>query len=115
MNAAMKIALGLLVLLSVLAGVAKVMQTPQEVAFFAKAGLGAGPLIFLGVIQIAGGLLAFLQQFRTAGLGLMIAGFLISVAVIAMTGNMSFAAFSMLPVLFGCVLLFLEFKKRKTA
>ncbi|PUB09780.1 hypothetical protein [Yoonia sediminilitoris] len=86
-------------LISIAAGAAKVMRTPQEVEFFMQAGLGIIPLIILGVIQSAGGVIAFLPKFRFAGLSLVTLGFFLSVVVIALTGNIAFAAISMLPVL----------------
>lgn len=108
----MTVAFGLLVLLSLLAGVAKLFQAPQEVAFFSAAGLGLVPLMFNGIIQVVGSLLSILPKTRLPGLGLVVAGFMMSVLVIAMTGNMPFAAFSMLPVLFGAVVIFLERRKQ---
>lgn len=86
-------------LLSIAAGGAKVMRTPQEVEFFMQAGLGIVPLIILGIIQSVGGVIAFLPKFRFVGLSLVTIGFFFSVAVIALTGNFGFAAISILPAL----------------
>lgn len=92
-------ALIVLALMSLAAGLAKVLQTPQEVRFFAEAGLGIMPLLGLGIIQVGGGLLAWFRRFRVPGLLLIALGFFLSVVVISVTGDLGFAAISMLPVL----------------
>lgn len=52
----------LLVLLSISAGVAKVMKVPEELQFFTDAGLGVNVLVFLGALQILGGVLLVLKK-----------------------------------------------------
>ena len=99
MKLAQTITLVILVLMSLAAGVAKVMQMEQEVQFFQQAGLNASWLMGLGVMQIIGAGLAVIAKFRSIGAGLMGAGFLISAIVIFMTGNAGFGAFSLVPVL----------------
>ena len=49
------IILVILILLSLAAGAAKLMQVPQEAQFFADAGLGIAAMISLGAFQIVGG------------------------------------------------------------
>jgi len=84
-------------LLSIAAGIAKVARTPQEVDFYAQAGLGILPLVLLGAVQILGGALCVVARLRVIGLSLVTLGFLLSVLVIARTGNTGFAVISMLP------------------
>ena len=91
--------LGLLVLMSLAAGGAKLAAMPQEVAFFADAGIDAKWLLPLGLVQIVAGLLAILPRTRSLGAASMALGFLISSAVIFMTGNIGFGLVSLLPVL----------------
>jgi len=94
-------------LLSMAAGIAKVARTPQEVDFFAQAGLGILPLVLLGAVQILGGALCAAPRLRVIGLSLVTLGFLLSVLVIALTGNIGFAAISVLPAfLSGALALF---------
>ncbi|GAA4052213.1 hypothetical protein [Parerythrobacter jejuensis] len=90
--------LGLLVLLSLAAGVAKVLQAPQEVQFFIDAGWGQGLLLPFGLVQIAGGVLALLGRSRRIGAILMALGFFLSAVAIFLTGNTVFAFLSLIPV-----------------
>jgi len=95
-------------LLSIVAGLPKLLLMPQEVGFFTEAGLGIAPLLLLGALQVAGGILTLIIGFRQFGLFLVIVGFLASVLVLTITDNMAFAAVSMLPVLVGIRLWMLE-------
>ena len=87
-----------LVLLSLAAGVAKLMQTPAETEFFASAGLSSIWLYPLGAVQVLGAGLAVLRGPGQTGLTLIAAGFAISSAVIFMTGNTTFGLISLIPV-----------------
>ncbi len=89
----------ILILLSLAAGAAKVMQVPQEVQFFADAGLGVAAMISLGVFQILGAALSAVPKFRLIGAATMGAGFLVSALIILMTGDLMFAVISLIPVL----------------
>lgn len=99
-----------LALMSIAAGLAKVLSMTQEVSLFADAGLGVTPMLLLGIMQVAGGVFALVGKVRMLGLILIAAGFAVSVLVVAMTGNLAFAAVSVLPVLFGIGLLALEIR-----
>lgn len=88
----------IIILMSIAAGAAKVLQTPQEAEFFAAAGLGNTAMIALGIWQIAGAILAAVPKFRMAGSFVIAAGFLASVLVILMTGDLTFAVISLAPV-----------------
>lgn len=94
-----KILMVLLALLSIAAGVAKVMQTPQEVAFFQSVGLGAPVLIVLGLLQIIAALMVIPARTRTMGLWLIAVGFVMSSLVIFATGNLVFGFVSLIPPL----------------
>ena len=98
MKLALNILLIILVLMSLAAGAAKLLQVPQEAQFFADAGLGTGVMMALGALQILGAALSVPPKFRKAGAAIMGAGFLASAVIILMTGNMGFAAVSLLPV-----------------
>ena len=100
------ILLWILILMSFAAGGAKLMRAPQEVAFFEEAGLGIALMMALGVVQVLGAGLSIWPKTRAAGVITMGAGFLASVIVILLTGNLGFAAFSMLPVVFSAFVAF---------
>ena len=91
----------ILIVMSLAAGAAKLMRTPDEAAFFEAAGLGAGVMLGLGALQVVAALIAALPKTRLPGLGLVAAGFLASTIIILMTGNISFALVSLLPVAFA--------------
>ncbi len=88
-----------LILMSLAAGAAKVMQVPQELEFFTGAGLSVFWLIALGVVQIVGGTLAVFSQTKLIGTIIMAGTFLSSSIVILVTGDTVFAAISLLPTL----------------
>jgi uncharacterized membrane protein YphA (DoxX/SURF4 family) len=86
-------------LMSLGAGAAKIMKMPQEVQFFETAGLSPTLLIVLGIVQVIGGLLLIVPKTRKPGAIIAGLGFLCSVITILMTGQIGFAAISLLPVL----------------
>ena len=97
--------MGALIVLSLAAGAAKVMQVPQEVQFFEAAGISLQILMLLGFGQLAGALLAVVPRLRKIGLGVMAVGFLVSAIVILLTGDLAFAAISMAPVVLSAYLM----------
>lgn len=90
--------LALLVILSLAAGSAKVASMPQEVEFFASAGLPEFWLLPLGIVQVVGALASLHPKSRGVGLILVALGFLSSSLVIFATGNVVFGAVSLVPV-----------------
>jgi len=93
-----KIILGIVALLSVAAGAAKIMEAPQEVAFFESLGIDLFFMIALGALQIVAGIIIFVPRFRIIGATIAAISFSISVAMIWMTGQIGFAMISVLPV-----------------
>lgn len=94
-----KICLIVIIVLSLAAGAAKVLQTPEETAFFAAAGLGSRAMMIIGVLQIVGAALAVPGKTRVGGADLIAAAFIVSTGIIFYTGNIPFALFSLLPAL----------------
>jgi len=88
----------LLALLSLVAGVAKLIQTQAEIEFFASAGFDAVWLYPLGAIQVAGAIMAAIPRTRTLGILGIAFGFAISSLVIFMTGNTTFGLISLVTV-----------------
>lgn len=101
------IVLVIVTLLSLAAGLAKVMQVPQEAAFFEGLGVNLGVMIGLGAAQIIGGLFVVFPKTRNIGAIITAIAFLISAIMIFMNGQIGFALFSLLPAaLAGSVLFF---------
>ena len=87
-----------LALLGLAAGAAKLMAAPQEVALFAAFGLEQPAVIIAGVVQTLGAIgLAFAKTRRLAAL-LTAASFAFSSVMIFATGDLTFAAVSLVPV-----------------
>ncbi|MEE9434442.1 MAG: hypothetical protein V3V15_09410 [Sphingorhabdus sp.] len=98
------VVLAMMTVLSILAGGVKLLKMPQEIQFFADAGISSSWLLPLGALQILGGLLAIPRKSRQGGLSIIALGFLASTIVIFMTGNAGFGLFSLAPVLLCCFL-----------
>jgi len=105
MKTAQKILLILITLLAIAAGVAKVMQVPNEVAFFENLGLSTTLLLAFGVLQILGGILLVIPKTRVFGIGLTALMFLASAIMLFMSGTIPFALVSLLPVVLTLLLL----------
>ena len=104
MNIISKICLGILLLLSIASGAAKVFLAPQEVEFFGGAGFSNFQIVAYGISQIIGGALLVPRASRTIAAFYLAANFLGSAAVIALSGDIPFALFSLLPVIVSLVL-----------
>lgn len=98
------IILTLLGLMSFAAGIAKVLATPQEVAFFESAGVSESWLLPLGILQITAAIAAAVPRTRRIGLIAIAIGFAISSIIIFMTGNTSFGLVSLVPVILALML-----------
>ena len=93
-----------IVLLSIAAGIAKVMEAPQEVEFLQSFGFSRMLIMVYGVVQIIGGvLLAFLKTIKLGAI-ITILAFLLSSVLIFISGNLIFGLVSLLPVLLTCVI-----------
>lgn len=84
-------------LLSIAAGLAKVMQSPQEVEFLQSLGLSTLLIIFFGLVQITGGVLIAPKMTRLPGAVLVTSGFVLSAVLIFIGGNVSFGLISVIP------------------
>lgn len=84
-------------LLSIVAGLAKVMQSQQEVEFLQGLGLSVFLIIVFGLVQIAGGVLIAPKKTRVPGAVLVTLSFAVSTVLIFMGGNVAFGLFSLIP------------------
>ena len=110
MKITIKILTGIIILLSIGAGLAKVMQVPQEVEFLGGIGLSTIMIIAFGGFQIMGGIFSLLPKFKLSGLALVTFGFFISTILIFVSGDVKFGLVSLIPVILA-VFLFINFKK----
>jgi len=107
MKIVQKIILVLMVLLSLAAGAAKVMQVPTEVEFFKNLGLSTNVLMGFGIAQIIAAIELAIPVTRKFGIPFVALMFLASAVMLFMSGNVPFGAISLIPV----VLTLFLFKK----
>lgn len=88
----------IIALLSIAAGVAKVMGLPQEVQFLEGFGLNSMLIVLYGLAQIVGGILFAIPKTLRLGAIIIIVGFALSAALIALAGNYVFSLVSLLPI-----------------
>lgn len=84
-------------LLSIAAGLAKVMQSPQEMEFLQGLGLSSFLIMVFGLVQITGGVLIAPKTTRLPGAILVALGFAVSAVLIFIGGNVAFGLFSLIP------------------
>ncbi len=88
----------IIALISVAAGIAKIMQIPQEVEFLQSFGLNEILITVFGIVQVLGGALLSNKKVRLYGAIIVVLGFVISTILIFISGNIGFAMVSLLPV-----------------
>jgi hypothetical protein len=88
----------IIALLSIAAGLAKVMQTPQEMAFLQGLGMSTGLIVAFGLVQIIGGVLLVLKKTRMPGVVLATSAFVVSTVLIFIGGDFTFGLISILPI-----------------
>lgn len=76
-----------LVLLAITSGITKILLMPQDVEFFGQYGFSNPILIAYGLFQLIGGVLLVIPKSRVIGALLLAITFLISAAVLALSGN----------------------------
>ena len=90
--------IGIIALLSIAAGLAKVMQTQAEMDFLQGVGLSPALIIVFGLLQITGGILLVPQKTRLVGALLAAVTLAVSTVLIFVAGNIQFGLFSIIPV-----------------
>ena len=96
----------IIALLSIAAGLAKLLQAPQEMEFLRGLGLSPVLIIVFGLVQVVGGILLGLKKARLSGAVLVTAAFLVSTALLFMAGNISFGLISLVPVVLASLIIF---------
>lgn len=100
--------IGIIALLSIAAGLAKVMQAPQEMAFLQGTGLSTAMIVAFGLFQLLGGVLLIPVRTRLPGAVLAALAFLVSAVLIFTSGDLTFGLVSLLPVALACVIIYRE-------
>ena len=90
--------IAIMALLSIAAGLAKVMQVPEEMTFLTGLGLSNTMIFIFGAIQIVGGILLAIPKSKMVGSVTVIIAFLVSAILVFVSGNFTFGIVSMLPV-----------------
>ncbi|MGB7450495.1 MAG: hypothetical protein WBM36_00050 [Lysobacterales bacterium] len=98
--------IAVIALLSIAAGLAKVMQTEQELEFLQGFGLNSVLIIAFGIIQIAGGVLLVPSKTRMFGAVLTTSAFVASTILIFVGGNLGFGLLSTIPIALTCVIVY---------
>ena len=93
-------------LLSIAAGLAKVMQAPQEMEFLQGLGLSPFLIVAFGLVQITGGILMAPKKTRLPGAILVTFAFFVSTVLIFMGGNLAFGLFSIIPIALAVVIIY---------
>lgn len=86
-----------LAVLSIAAGVPKILQIQQELDFLRNIGFSSVGVLVLGVLQFTGGILLFWKRSRLPGAVIASFALLVSSTAIFVGGNTSFGLISLLP------------------
>ena len=102
----------LLALLGAAAGVAKMLQTPQELAFFQQLGLGGMVVVGFGLVQLAGAVLLVPSRTRLAGALVSDLTFTLSAVMIFMSGAIGFGVVALVPVVLVSLVIVDELRQK---
>ncbi|MFT4937328.1 MAG: hypothetical protein ACI88A_000342 [Paraglaciecola sp.] len=108
-NIVLTINLAVLIMLCSAAGIAKVLQVPDEVIFFQDAGLSPNLLVLLGAFQLIAAVLLVLKNWRNIGANIAGISFLVSTMLIFINGQNLFGMLSFLPL----ILVYFVLRKEK--
>lgn len=92
--------------LSISAGLAKVMQTQQEMEFLQGVGLSSFLIIVFGLVQVSGGVLLMPRKTRMLGAVLATSALFVSTVLIFVGGNLVFGLISIIPISFASVIIY---------
>ena len=105
--------IAIVALLSIAAGLAKVMQSPQEMEFLQGFGLSSALIVVFGLVQVSGGVLLVPQKTRLPGAVLATLALVVSTVLIFIAGNLVFGLVSILPIALGCVIIYQSVRIRR--
>ena len=93
-------------LLSIAAGLVKLMQSQQEVEFLQGLGLSVFLIVMFGLVQVIGGVLMAPKQTRLPGAVLVALGFIVSTILIFIAGNVAFGLISVIPAALASMIIY---------
>ena len=103
----------LLALLGVAAGIAKMLQAPQEMAFFqGEIGFSAEAIMAFGLLQFIAGVMLVFKKARLIGAALLGVTLILSSIVIFMAGEVVFGVISLIPVLMADLVVWFEIRAK---
>ena len=106
----------LLALLGVAGGTSKMLQIPQEMAFFqGEMGYNTDVIVAFGFLQFVAGVALVFKKTRLAAAVLLGLTLFISSIVVFMGGKIVFGVISLIPVLMADLLVWLEVKAMSSA
>jgi len=94
----------IIALLGIGAGVAKILESPEEVQFLETFGFNSILIVLYGLVQVIGGTLLAIPKTVKLGSIITILAFALSTILIAISGNYVFALFSLLPIAFTALI-----------
>lgn len=100
-------------LLSIAAGMAKLMAVPEEVEFLRQFGFNSVAITLYGVIQVLAGLLLSIPKSRMMGVATTIVAFGLSTVLIFVSGNYIFGLVSLIPIALVVVIAIRSVKYRQ--
>jgi len=93
-----------LAILSIAAGIPKILQMQQELGFLKSIGFNESLASMLGIIQAGGGILLAWSRTRLLGLFFAALALLVSSVAIFATGNAFFGVVSLMPLILAAIL-----------
>jgi len=101
MNIPQTALLTILILMSLVAGVAKIIQMPQELHFLAHLGLSAKAVTWVGLAQFSGGVLLIPPRTRLGGAILAVAALMTSELALFTAGQVAVGLITLFPLAIG--------------
>ena len=96
----------IIALLSIAAGLAKLLQSQQEMEFLLAAGLSPALIVVFGLVQVAGGILLLPHKTRLPGALLAASALVVSTILILIGGNLVFGLISTIPVALAAFIIY---------
>lgn len=104
-----------IVLMSLAAGLAKIVLVPEEKTFLLGVGLNVAAIIAFGIIQVVAAVLLAIPKTKIVGAVMASVAFLLSAILVFMSGNTVFGAISLLPVIVSALIIYFSLRKTEVS